>query len=259
MIDLALTDSPLARQLCREDRLKIDYIETSAGFAETIKNDCPDIPLLLHNSVWDWSLAHENALEQKDVVKLTQKRLRLTQAPFFSIHIGFSAANVKFENGMQALSPSLDKQILLARMIENVLEFKKLLDVPLLLENLDYVPAAAYEHICEPDFISELLAESDTFLLLDLAHAQVSASRFSMTIEDYLAKLPLERVKQLHISGPREKSGILFDAHEPLRERDYKLLKEVLEKTSPWAITLEYKKVEGETLDMLEHIQTIIS
>ena len=259
MTKLALADSPLARRLCQEKRINIDYIETSAMFADTIKNDCPDMPLLLHNSVWDWSLAHNDALNQKEILKHTKNRLKITNAPFFSIHIGFSAGLVEFDNGMQALSPSLNRQELLAIMVKNVLKLKEHLDIPLLLENLDYVPAAAYEHICEPDFISELLAQTDTYLLLDLAHAQVSASRFSMTIEDYLADLPLQRVKQLHISGPREKDNVLFDAHEPLLKRDYKILETVLEKISPWAITLEYKKDEGEILDMLERLKQIAS
>ncbi len=258
MTKLALADSPLARRLCQEKRLNIDYIETTAIFADTIKSDCPNMPLLLHNSVWDWSLAHDDALKQKEILKHTKDRLKISNAPFFSIHIGFSAAKVKFNNGMQALSPSLKRAELLEIMLKNVLKFKEYLDIPLLLENLDYVPAAAYEHICEPDFISELLAQTDSYLLLDLAHAQVSASRFKMTINDYLAALPFERVKQLHLSGPREKDGIIFDAHEPLQKRDYKILESVLKKTSPWVITLEYKKDEGETLDMLEHIQNLL-
>jgi len=259
MIKLALTDSPLARKLCKENKLTVDYLETSAMLTDNIKADCPDFPLLLHNSVWDWSLAHDNALLHKDALRLSKKRLQITKAPFFSIHIGFSAALVKFENGMQALSPTLEKQELLKKMVANILELKKQIDVPLLLENLDYVPAAAYEHICEAEFISDLLTQSDTFLLLDLAHAQVSASRFAMSIDEYLSLLPLNRVRQLHLSGPRARDAVLYDAHEPLLKRDYDLLKKVLTKTSPWVITLEYKKLESEALAMLRQIKKIIS
>lgn len=259
MIELALADSPLARKLCKEKQLDVDYIETSAMFADDIKIDCPESLLLLHNSVWDWSLAHKKAVEQKDALALTKKRLELTKAPFFSIHIGFSAAKVQFKNGMQALSPTLERGELLQRMVENVKELNSILEVPLLLENLDYVPAAAYEYICEASFIKDLLEETDTYLLLDLAHAQVTASRFAISIGDYLSALPLNKVKQIHVSGPRTQDGILYDAHEPMLRRDYELLTSVLKKTNPWVITLEYKKDEGETLNMLEQIQSIIN
>ena len=65
-------------------------------------------------------------------------------------------------------------------------------------------------------------------------------SSFSYDITDYLNQLPLEHVTQIHLSGPRENNGRLFDAHEPLQEEDYRLLEFTLGKCAPQVVTLEY-------------------
>ena len=130
--------------------------------------------------------------------------------------------------------------------------------VPLILENLDYCPGGAYEHICEPDFIAAVLNETDAGLLLDLAHARVSAARLGLPIEDYLGQLPLERVRQLHISGPRSRDGVLFDAHESLLDEDYALLEWVLRRTQPLALTLEYNREEAGLREQLIRLRGVL-
>jgi uncharacterized protein len=87
--------------------------------------------------------------------------------------------------------------------------------------NGENVTIVHYSHSCEPTFITEVLGRVNTDMLLDIAHAGVSASRFGRDIKDYLAELPMECVKQLHISG---EDKTLRDAHEPLQTEDYKLL-----------------------------------
>jgi len=113
-------------------------------------------------------------------------------------------------------------------------------------------------YVCDPEFIAEVLAATDAELLLDLAHAQVSASRLGYEIRAYLAKLPLERVKQLHVSAPRPDGNALVDAHEPLREEDYELLEDVLGRTKPWAVTLEYGKDEGALLEQIARLRQFL-
>ncbi|MBN1583469.1 MAG: DUF692 family protein, partial [Anaerolineae bacterium] len=126
-----------------------------------------------------------------------------------------------------------------------VTQLQALSPVPLLLENLDYCPTGAYEHVCMPDFITAVLETTGTWMLLDLAHAQVSAAALGFPWADYLAQLPLHRVRQLHVSSPRQVNGRLIDAHDPLREADFQLLAQMVARTQPWAITLEYTRDAG--------------
>jgi uncharacterized protein (UPF0276 family) len=238
--------------------LRTDYLETTDWLVESAVALFPQQPFLLHNSVSNWSLGHPAALDQQDVVPRTRHLLERTRAPWLSVHLGFSAAEVAFDIWMRAISPALPRDELFANICRNARALAAAIPVPLILENLDYCPGGAYEHICEPDFIAGVLEESGAGLLLDLAHARVSAERLGVPIHEYLARLPLDRVRQLHISGPRLRDGMLADAHEPLLEEDYALLSHVLGQARPLALTLEYHRDEAALREQLGRLRDLL-
>lgn len=242
MIALAAADRPLVRDLLANGEFALDYLETTAPLIASAIEKFRQQPRLLHNAVWNWSLADPDALERHDLIPSTLRALELTRAPWLSIHLGFGATEVKFEGQAVAASPPLGRDELFDNVCRNTRALADAIPVPLILENLDYNPTGAYEHVCEPDFITAVLKASGVDLLLDLAHARVSADRFGVEIGAYLDDLPLDRVRQLHVSGPRRHDDILRDEHQPLLEEDYDLLEEVLHRTEPWALTLEYDR-----------------
>lgn len=258
VIPLAVADRPLTRGLLEKEALEVDYFETTAHLVEGAAGSFPRQPLLLHNSVWDWSLGHPEATNRRDVIPRTLRALKLTRAPWLSVHLAFSAAEVRHNGGMQALTEPLERDELFANVCSNVQALASHIPVPLILENLDYNPTGAYEHICEPDFITAVLEKADVGFLLDLAHARVSAARLGYTVEDYLELLPLHRVRQLHVSGPRWRDGSLYDAHQPLLETDYELLGEVLSRTEPLALTLEYGRDADALTEQLVRLRKML-
>jgi uncharacterized protein (UPF0276 family) len=239
--------------------LRADYLETSGPLADTAAALLPRQPMLLHNSVWDWSLGHPAALEQREVLPRTLRALRRTRAPWFSLYLGFGAAEVGFDKGrMRARTTLLGREELFENIVRNVQGLATAIPVPLFLENLDYNPGGAYEHVCQPEFIAAVLEESEADPLLDLAHARVSASRLGFSTPDYLTRLPLERVRQIHFSGPRPRYGVLVDAHEPLQEEDYGLLQNLLDVTTPRALTREYDRNEDALKKQVSQLRDIL-
>jgi len=208
-----VNDTPVSRALHASGRLPDGlWLETSGPLTEEAVEHFVGRRMLLHNGVWDWSLAHDDALTHLDALTVTRRRLRATGAPWLSVHVGFAAATVAYDEGMQATSPVLERDVLLERMARTVRALQEALDVPVLLENLDDQPSPAYRL--------------------------------------YLGALPLGRVRQVHVSGPRQREGgVLVDAHETLRDVDLALVQSVLERVTPWAVTLEY----GRTPDALLH------
>lgn len=257
---LALNDTPVARALARDGGVDVDAIETSGPKAAEASAAYPGMPLLLHVPVWDWSLAHPDAWNVDAAAARTLHALSATGAPWLSLHVGFSAATVHFRDGMKPEGPTLDRDATLRAMRDTLAAAPLSDDRPVLVENLDAQDGGAYDHVCDPGFLRELVDEADVGMLLDLAHAQVSASRMGMTAEAYLAALPLDRVRQVHLSGPRPKEpsgpSPLVDAHDVLRERDLELLDHVLERTAPWAVTLEYGRDAARVLEQLDLLRT---
>jgi uncharacterized protein (UPF0276 family) len=200
--------------------------------------------VLLHNMDLDVSLA-DPAYINDQWGERAKAMIRQAGTPWFSLHLGFASEQVRFDNHMLPISAPLGRDETLARVVDSVRRAKEYLDLPLLLENLDYCPEGAYEHICEPEFISEALEATETGLLLDIGHLLVTASWFDAEPEAMLAKLPLDRVVEVHISGPRPldgNSGRLDDVHDVVGEREVQLLRSVLEQSQPKAVVLEYRR-----------------
>lgn len=259
MISLAIADWPLTRELLARRELAVDYFETTSRWTESAVELFPGQPMLLHNALFNASLGQPGVLTEPEALEVTRRRLVATRAPWLSVHLGYSAVEVHFGRWNEARSPVLGRDELFASVCDNLSGLRSALDVPLIVENLDYNASGAYEHVCEPDFIAAAVERTGVGLLLDLAHARVSAASLGIPIDDYLAALPLDRVVQLHVSGPRWEDGVLRDAHEPLQEEDYELLREVLRRTRPRAVTLEYHRDEAALKEQVARLRAILA
>jgi uncharacterized protein (UPF0276 family) len=114
--------------------------------------------------------------------------------------------------------------------------------VPLLLENVPHWPLPEPDVGVTPDFIRDVLDETGCDFLLDTAHAVVSAHAFGIDPRAYIAALPLERLVEVHVSGPRMRDGRMVDSHEPLDDDDLDLLSWLLARCAPRVVTLEYAR-----------------
>jgi uncharacterized protein (UPF0276 family) len=126
------------------------------------------------------------------------------------------------------------------RFVRQVNKLARAVSVPVLLENTEPLPFGGYDFEVRTERISEILQRADCGFVLDIGHARVSAAALGMDVHDYLGRLPLDRVVQIHVSGPRVQNGRLADVHEPLQEIDYTLLDFMLARTHPQVVTLEY-------------------
>jgi uncharacterized protein (UPF0276 family) len=129
---------------------------------------------------------------------------------------------------------------------------------PLILENMPSLSPRRYAYEVDPLHIHRILDQTGTGFLLDLAHARVVASIFQRDVYEYLLQLPLDRTVQIHVSGPRLRRGMLYDAHEPMQEEDYRLLEWVLDRTRPQVVTLEYYKEKNRLAEQLTRLSAIL-
>jgi uncharacterized protein (UPF0276 family) len=241
--------------------LDLDYLEVHGPFVEDARRVFPTMPMLLHNALYQWSLTHPDGLQHKNCADLTLQRLVLSRSPWYSLHLGFSSAEVDFvDTSMVALSPALPAEVILERACNGLNALHRQLGaVPLLVENLDYNPTGAYETICHPAFISQVLQQTGVDLLLDVAHACISAAALGMIPQDYFEQLPLERVRQVHVNRALWNGERWWDAHEAMQDEDETLLKWVLNRCKPWSVTLEYNRDEALILKQITRLRVILS
>lgn len=171
--------------------------------------------------------------------------LRLTRASWFSTHIsllppGWGWLALRFDIHLPI--PPLER--MLSGYIRDVKRLKAEYNhIPLLLENMPVEPRRVYKQMKSPKLISEVIEKTDCGLLLDLPHARIAAEAFGMEAIDYLQQLPLNRVVEIHTSGPKRRpDGILMDQHSVMQAEDYDLLQWALAHTPVKLVTLEYFK-----------------
>ena len=211
---------------------------------------------------WPFYFHHGDLVSRLRWAPGTGERLReyieATKTPWLSFHCsllppGYVTVGTKL--GWYLPSPNPARVI--ERFVAGVNKLREF-NLPILLENMPAFPTPKYAFETSVENISEILARTGAGLLLDLAHARVVASVFGLNVHDYLAGLPLERMRQIHISGPRAKRGLLYDAHEDLREADYELLGWVLVRRKPEVVTLEYFGDKEKLCNQLTRIREVI-
>ena len=187
----------------------------------------------------------------------------------FSFHLGFSCEKLKSGGQFDfatALSEVLPEDVVRQRIVDNMafIKDKYLKRGEILLENLDYNPkdkSGAYEYVCDPVFITEILDATGCRMLLDIGHANCSAQNMGFDdVMSFMNKLPLEKVVEIHMSGAGRKDGLAHDTHHAITkegQREVEYLEKALKSgrlTSLAAVTLETFEDIIAQLDLLRSV-----
>ena len=125
-------------------------------------------------------------------------------------------------------------------------------------ENLNYFPTGAYESVCEPEFVDEVVRGANVELLLDVGHAVISAHNLSLSVGEYLDRLPLDCVREVHLSRAGVVEGIWEDTHAIPASREFELLDFLAARLPLRYVTLEYYGDDDQFLRACELLQAWI-
>ena len=245
------------KELIEEGKLDfLDYIKLYS-----LNNDLSPLSWCLDHRwvMFHGTIGKSSRFADKDLIKNTDVEetinvLKATKAPYISCHIA-SREEI-----------SLDE--MLENIKNNVKEFKNAFGYDIALENIPY---RSYYDCCvdltRPEIISKIVYDNNIMFLFDISHARSSANHWGMTLEEYVSKLPMDRVVEFHLAGmydfpnvndeeiaskftPKQiqfvkeqmkKYGKRADAHGKMNEEDYRFLEEAIKKyPSLKYVTLEY-------------------
>jgi uncharacterized protein (UPF0276 family) len=111
------------------------------------------------------------------------------------------------------------------------------------IENFDHIDR--YGDLIKPEIITELLNETGCDFVLDVSHAYYASRGLRIDLYDYLRKLPLEKVVEIHINGWIENENGRM-CHTIIHEEAYQALREVLLHCKPKIITVEYGRLDDQ-------------
>src|SRR2546430_14742956 len=135
------------------------------------------------------------------------ERLR---ARLVSEHLAFVRAD-----GLEAghLLPVPRTREALEVIVDNVAWARRLLPFPLALENIATLVEWPGAEMDEASFLAELLGRTDTGLLFDVSNLYANARNSGWDPGLALARLPLERLAYVHVTGGTMRDDLYHDTH----------------------------------------------
>jgi uncharacterized protein (UPF0276 family) len=129
----------------------------------------------------------------------------------------------------------------LERCAANLIFAQDVLERPLLVENPSSYVGFASSTLSEWEFLAELTRRTGCYLLLDVNNIYVSSINHGYDPLEFLAGIPADRVRQIHLAGHSEGAeGMLIDTHDaPVRDEVWALYSRAVELFGPCATMIE--------------------
>jgi uncharacterized protein (UPF0276 family) len=136
--------------------------------------------------------------------------LAFTGSPWHSEHLCFSSVD---GSTTHELLPMPMTRAAVRHTIRRARELQDRLPVPFLLENITYYAELGEKELAEPEFLAEILDGADVGWLLDINNIYVNSLNFGFDPKDWLLRVPLDRVVQMHIAGHDRVGELVIDTH----------------------------------------------
>ncbi|HVO32551.1 MAG TPA: DUF692 domain-containing protein [Elusimicrobiota bacterium] len=137
--------------------------------------------------------------------------LEQTKALWFSDHLCFTSVGGDYVHDLLALPFS---QEAVDHVAKRVAQLKRQIHLPFLLENISYYVAMPGAEMDEAEFIRRVLETADCGMLLDVNNVYVNSRNHGYDAKEFIRRLPLERVGQIHLAGHLDRGDVVIDTHE---------------------------------------------
>lgn len=237
---LAINYSPQTAELLANQRVEFDLYKTTE-WPEMIAEAEKQRPATVHFPL----MAGRHNIDEVGI-PLIEDRLASTATSYVNTHLAPHAKDfdmvfdTRDERYLEPLVEAMETDI--ARMVEHFGSEK------IILENANYDPNYQMPVlVIYPEVITRVVDETGCGLLLDLAHARMSAVYLGIDMKEYINRLPLNALRELHVAGTRyiEEQKRLVD-HYPMTDVDWMLTEWALDNIhkgewpEPNVVALEY-------------------
>ena len=246
---LAINYSPQAEALAASGAVNFDLFKCPPAWDPVVPEHAPDLlararavrPIYLHFPLH----AGNGSLRTTDWDQ-AEKALAQTGTPFINVHLQAHAQD------FPDIPPDTTEAAHVQRILEALVQDVALVTARfgpdrVIVENVVYRGADGKVLLpcVDPAVIGEVVEETGCGFLLDLAHARLTASALDMDAQEYTARLPVARLRELHVTGAQPRDGRLRDSM-PMGPEDWALIEWAMGRIGggswkrPWAAAFEY-------------------
>jgi uncharacterized protein len=158
--------------------------------------------------------------------------------PFFSDHLCYSSLGGR---ALFDLLPLPFHEASVEHAAARARRASELLGRPLVLENITCYAWMPQGTMDEPTFLTRVLERSGCGLLLDLNNLYLNARNHGLDALALLERLPLGRVRQIHLAGHTREGSLLLDTHSRrVCDEVWSLYREALRRVGPVPTLIEW-------------------
>ena len=196
---------------------------------------CQHYPVTFHSV--GLSLGSVDPLDLAYLGKL-KKLMRQYDIAWLSEHCCFTSVDGFHSHDLLPIPYSEES---LSHMVERISQVQDFLGEQILIENVSSYMKFAESSLDEADFISELAEQADCLLLIDVNNIYVNHINQGIDTEKYIARLPYERIKEVHLAGFDDRGDYILDAHNnPVAEPVWQLYEKLIQHIPDVATLIEW-------------------
>lgn len=169
------------------------------------------LPVIIHGV--SMSIGSARGLDEDHLAKLKILEQRI-EPLWVSDHLCWTRNSA--HNSHDLLPLPLTKEALQV-VCDNIDHAQNVLGRAMLFENPSSYLTFPEDEMSEWEFLTEMTKATGCYLLLDVNNIYVSSKNHGFSAEDYLAGLPLDRVRQIHLAGhdpATPERDIIIDTHD---------------------------------------------
>jgi len=239
---LAVNLSDPSMRLLKEGKVRFDLFK-SPSWPETVAQARTVWPCYVH-----FSMLAGSGCAQDSEADLVADLLEKSDTPHVNMHLA-PRQNRFADIPLETSDPS-DKERLIEAMLADIGFFARRFGKEnIVLENHPWSVRPKTQvprPVVEPAVISRVVREAGCNFLLDIAHASIAAKYLGMDPHEYIFALPVDRVREIHVSGTISVGNNGWEDHYALSPEDWALTEWVVGQIRdgvwpcPWGLVFEY-------------------
>ena len=179
------------------------------GFPQAMLDLCASRwPIVSHGV--NLSIGSVDPLNEEYIDRL-KAVLERTKALWFSDHLCFTSVGGEYFHDLLPLPFSHEAA---DHVVSRVRALKKKIPLPFLLENPSYYVNMPGAEMAEAEFFNKVMEDSDCGMLLDVNNVYVNSKNHTFDPKEFIRRLPLHRVGQIHMAGHFDRGDVIIDTHE---------------------------------------------
>lgn len=184
------------------------YFGHRRGLAlQNLEQICQHYPITFHGV--GLSLGSTDPLDDQYLLQLKALMQRF-QPAWFSEHLSWASVGGRHFYDLLPLPYTSE---VAKHVVQRIQQVQDVLEQKILVENISSYLAYKDSVLSEAEFIQTVLEEADCFLLLDVNNLYVNSKNHGFDPIVELNKIPVDRVRQIHLAGYGERENYLLDTH----------------------------------------------